>query len=341
MPAGVDILEDNIVQLSPELLNTLLKDHTTSKSNAQCNIFWATSDYEHLGDGYQYHSPILPSLITGDNGKVIMPRILKSHDTQAARSRNMAEVFTPSWICNAQNNLIDEAWFGRKGVFNTEYIDRKGHHQWSTNAEKIHFPEDKTWKDYVRDIRLEITCGEAPYITSRYDAATGETIPIEERIGLLDRKLRIVNENTETSGEWLEWAQEAYKSIYAYEWQGDNLLIARESMLASFIECYQQKFGRCPLLKSINYIAYIISWNVWQMDGLKGVVPDSCGERRNVVPNLFGTAEEISQCEGCQKDDIRRHNGIYCQIKDWRVKDPKTGKMGKRIRFIDLINSAA
>ena len=234
MPVEVDILEDSIFRLSPELLNILLKDHTTSKEDIQHNIFWATSDYEYLGDGYQYDSPILPCLITGDNGHIIMPRVLKNRDTQTARSREMAEVFTPSWICNAQNNLIDEAWFGRNDVFNTEYIDEHGCHRWNPNSEKIQFPEGKTWKDYVRDNRLEITCGEAPYIVSRYDTTTGESIPIEKRIGLLDRKLRVVGENTTTSGEWLEWAQEAYKSIYAYEWQGDNLLIARESMLISF-----------------------------------------------------------------------------------------------------------
>lgn len=98
MPVEVDILEDSIFRLSPELLNNLLKDHTTSKEDIQRNIFWATSDYEYLGEGYQYDSPILPSFITGDNGHVIMPRILKSRDTQTARSREMAEVFTPSWM---------------------------------------------------------------------------------------------------------------------------------------------------------------------------------------------------------------------------------------------------
>ncbi len=267
-----------------------------------------------------------------------MPRILKSRDTQSARSRDMAEVFTPSWICNAQNNLIDEAWFGRKDVFNTEYTDEQGWHLWRVCSEKILFPVGKTWKDYVRDTRLEITCGEAPYIVSRYDATTGEPIPIGERIGLLDRKLRVVGENTATMGEWLEWAQEAYKSVYAYEWQGDNLLIARMEMLVSFIEYYRQKFGKPPLPKSINFIAYIISWNVWQMDGLKGVVPNSCADKVLVVASLFDApTEEIIPCEGCQKDDMRRHNGIYCQIKDWHAKDPRTGRMGKRIRFIDLI----
>ena len=56
MPVEVDILEDSIFRLSPELLNNLLKDHTTSKEDIQRNIFWATSDYEYLGEGYQYDS---------------------------------------------------------------------------------------------------------------------------------------------------------------------------------------------------------------------------------------------------------------------------------------------
>lgn len=334
---NIDVQENRLIALSPELLNTLLKDHTTSKNDIQHNIFWATSDYEHLGVGYEYQSPILPELITGKNGNVVMPRVMKHKTTQTIRSREMAEVFTPSWICNAQNNLIDEAWFGRKDVFNTEIITDDGTNTWLVNEERIPFPEGKTWKDYVRENRMEITCGEAPYLVSRYDTTTGEFIPVERRIGLLDRKLRVVSENTTTSAEWLEAAQDAYKSISAYEWQGDNLLLAREALLLSFIEYYRNKFGKAPQLKSVNYIAYIISWNVWQMDGLKGVVPGSCGERRTVVTELFGEREEISQCEGCTKNDIRKHNGTYCIIKDWRAIDKTTGKKGKRIRFIDLI----
>ena len=169
----VDILEDGILQRSPELLTTLLKDHTTSKADCQHNIFWATSDYEPLGKGYEYGSPILPELITGCNGHVIMPRVLKARGMQRDRSRDMAEVFTPSWICNAQNNLIDTAWFGRENVFNKENDD----HTWTANPEKVQFPDGKTWRDYVRDTRLEITCGEAPYLVSRYDTTTGNAVP--------------------------------------------------------------------------------------------------------------------------------------------------------------------
>src|SRR5690606_26057304 len=140
-------------------------------------------------------------------------------------------------------------------------------------------PEGKSWKDYVKDTRLEITCGEAPYLISRYDTTTGEFIQVQDRIGLLDRKLRVINENVHTTGEWLKAVQTAYKNIYGFEWQGDSLLLARESLLVTFIENYKLKFDEEPLLKSIKYIAYIISWNVWQMDGLKGVIPNSCGVR--------------------------------------------------------------
>ena len=92
---------------------------------------------------------------------------------------------------------------------------------------------------------MEITCGEAPYLVSRYDTTTGSPIELGQRIGMLDRKLRVVSENTETSGEWLDMAQEAYKNIYAYEWQGDNLLLAREALLISFAEYYYANSGKC------------------------------------------------------------------------------------------------
>lgn len=328
----VDIQENDVLALSPKLLNTLLKDHTLSTDEQQVNIFWATDNYAHLGEGYQYHDPITIEAITGSNGDIIQPRSVKSRERQQQRSREMAEVFTPSWICNKQNNLVDEAWFGHENVFNTEIDQFDGTHSWRPTEEKIIFPKGKTWHDYVNENRLEITCGEAPYLVSRYDTVTGEPIPVERRIGLLDRKLRIVGENTSTSGEWLKAAQSAFMSTYGYEWQGDNLVLARENLLYTFIDYYKAKFNKEPQLKSLQYIAYIISWNIWQMDGLKGVIPDTCGERREVVPTLFGNEERASVCQGCKNDDIRTHNGTYAVIKDWGAKKGK-----EKIRFIDLI----
>ena len=328
----IDIKENNLREQYPEVLEALLRDHTTQK-----NIFWATDNYQDQGEDYKYTSSILPELITGDKGSVIMPRVQKDKEMQQSRVRDMAEVFTPSWICNAQNNLIDSAWFGRENVFNTETTNPDGTHTWIVNPDKITFPEGKTWKHYVRDTRLEMTCGEAPYITSRYDTTTGEFIPIDKRIGILDRKLRVINENIDTSTEWLKATQEAYKNTYAFEWQGDSLLLAREAMLYTFIENFENKFGRQPKLESIQFLAYIISWNVWQMDGLKGVVPNSCGERRTIEQDLFGEKEIITACDGCKTDNIHKHNGIYCLIKDWSNKDLETGKKGRKIRFVDLI----
>ena len=331
--AEIDILENDIFEKYPEVLDILLRDHTT-----QQNIFWATDNYQELGNEYQFHSQIKTTSITGDNGHIIMPRVKKDKDLQQSRVREMAEVFTPSWICNAQNNLIDNAWFQNDNVFNTESLLPDGTQKWEVNRNKINFPEGKTWKHYIRDTRLEMACGEAPYITSRYDTTTGEFIPIENRIGLLDRKLRVINENLDDSGEWLEAAQTAYKNIYAFEWQGDSLLLAREAMLITFIENYSFKFGKEPLLKSIQYIAYIISWNVWQMDGLKGVIPMSCGAKKTETTTVFGDVEvKIDECEGCMKDNIKKHNGIYCLIKDWGNKDPETGRKGRKIKFIDLL----
>lgn len=334
MRTGIDILENEIVQQYPDVLDILIRDHTTQK-----NIFWATDNYEHLGEAYTYNAPITPDLITGDNGDLIMPRVHKDQVLQKARSKEMAEVFTPSWVCNAQNNLIDDAWFGKKEVFNREITNSDGSKSWETKHDKIKYPKGKTWKHYIRDTRLEVACGEAPYITSRYDSTTGDFIPVEERIGILDRKLRVINENIDTTGEWLKAAQTAFKNTYAFEWQGDSLLLAREAMLASFIEYYTHRFGKEPLLKSIQYIAYIISWNVWQMDGLKGVIPNTCGHKTEVSVNLFGETEtKYTFCEGCEKGNIKKHNGKYCLVKDWSNKDLKTGKTGRKIRFVDLLN---
>ena len=302
MTENIDINETEVLKQYPEVLEMLLKDHTT-----QQNIYWATDSYADRGEGYQFKDAIIADSITGDNGMIIRPRSVKSKDEQTKRSKDMAEVFTPSWVCNAQNNLIDDAWFGKQGVFNAESPE----HTWKATTGKIEFPEGKTWKDYVRDTRLEITCGEAPYLVSRYDTVSGMPIELAERIGLLDRKLRVVSENTETTGEFLDWCQEAYKNTYGYEWQGDNLLIAREALLFTFLDYYRAKFGEEPLLKSIQYIAYIISWNVWQMDGLKFCPP---GE------------------EPCEGDLFNPSN--LCLIRDWRKPRDK-----QKIYFKSLLKS--
>lgn len=194
---------------------------------------------------------------------------------------------------------------------------------------KQFFQKGKTWQDYVRDTRLEISCGEAPYLVSRYDTTTGEFIKIEDRIGILDRKLRVVNENLDSINEWLNAVETAFKNTFGFEWQGDSLLLAREALLITFIENFTHKFETEPPLDYIQNIAKIISWNIWQMDGLKGVIPNSCKDETIEIPDFFETRTEIKKCKGCETQNIKSHNGIYCQIMDWDIEKP--------IKFISLL----
>lgn len=321
MANQVDIKENYIFNLDSRLLDILLKDNTTGS-----NILWATDNYEHLGLLYKSNKPILPSLITGNNGEIIKPRVKKSKAEQQSRIRGKAEVFTPSWVCNCQNNLIDDAWFGFKGAFNIE-LDKS----WQTNNTPIDFSltDGKTWQDYISDIRLEITCGEAPYLVSRYDTVTGKEIAVADRIGLLDRKLRVVCENVDDKTEWYSWAVKAFKSVYGYEWQGDNLLLARENLLYTFIDYYKFKFKEAPSLQQLLEIAEIISWNIWQMDGLKLVVPNSCINETEVQLSMLDAKPTGIVCEGCAKNRPYKHNGIYCKIKNWET--------GRKCKFISLL----
>lgn len=261
---NVDIKENYIYKLDNKLLQILLKDHSSKR-----NIIWATDTYVSRGKGYFFNDKITLKRITGKNENVIKPRIKKSKAEQILRIKNKAEVFTSSWVCNIQNNLIDEAWFGKKNVFN-----RVKDKSWTTNNNFIAFPKEKTWQNYVCENRLEISCGEAPYLVSRYDSVTGKWIDINNRIGLLDRKLRIINENA-TKENWYQWAIVAFESIYGFEWQGDSLLIARENLLFTFIDYYKEKFGKSPSNEKLQEIANIISWNIWQMDGLEFVIPQT------------------------------------------------------------------
>lgn len=295
----IDILEQEIADTSDELFQILLKDRTTKK-----NICWATDHYVSYGAPYFPQEPITKDLVTGINTKIVQPRASKKMEEKARRTKEKAEVFTPSWICNKQNNLIDDAWFGRKNVFNTTCGET-----WVSTKEKVEFPDDKTWKNYVDAKRLEISCGEAPYIVSRYDTVTGKEIPISERIGLLDRKIRIVNENTDTEEDWFKWIIRAYESTYGYEYQGDNILIARENLLYTFIENMENRFFHKPDNTQLKRIARIISWNIWQMDGITMTAPYSGHPRAYTQLSILDYANNTIQKEP-----------IPCRIFDWRSK---------------------
>lgn len=317
----IDVLE-NTLRKQGRLLDILLLDHTTKK-----NILWATDSYSLQQSGYKAFkskSQIRPELVTGElYGNFIQPRAVKSLEEQKRRTKDKAEVFTPLHIVSSMNKQVD----------------------WD-----LGYPtKESNWKEYVRQLRLEITCGEAPFIAGRYnpEAHTGKKIELytrrgrPNRVGFLDRKLYEVTKYCEKHKDWVFWAKESYKASYGYEWQGDNLLIARENLLYTFIDFYEHKFNKKPSVKLQEEFAQIISWNIFQMDGLKYVVPMSCHHETKTTlgqPTLLNGMEPVIgvepdivekyECEGCKFNRPSAHNGKYVRIMDWSI--------NKKLKFVDL-----
>ena len=256
----------------------LLIDRTTRK-----NIVWATDEYKTEENRLSSSSSIDIRDIIGEYSNRIRPRYSKSLESQKDRTKRKAEVFTPSWICNQMNNVFDEDYLGYKNAFSIS-----NDKSWQTTTAPIFFADKRNWKEYVDLTRLEITCGEAPFVTSRYFPSTGEMIPVENRIGFLDRKLRVVAENT-NGDEYRKWSLRALQSSYGYEYQGDNLLIARINVFMTWYEHYL-------------------------MDGLTGTVP---------TKSLY-ESDQISIFELLSGAPIVSKEETYSKIYDWRANQSQT-----------------
>lgn len=298
----------SVLDAFPGVVGPVLVDHTTGGS-----VMYATDDYESVDASFTPEALMTEDVLVGAHRGMIRPRLEKNRDEQVKRTRVKAEVFTPSWVCDLMNNVADDNWFGRGNVFNT-LDDEK--HTWVASKGRIEFPEGKAWEDYVAENRMEITCGEAPYLVSRYDTTTGEEISVPNRIGLLDRKLRIVGENTDNEADWVKWALEAYKHTYGFEFQGDNLVLARINMLETYRDYMMERWGRDATEDEIMEIANVVSWNIWQMDGLTGTPPFQGEPKASRGVSLFGALAP---------EDT---GGTPCRIMDWDE--------GKAITFLSL-----
>ena len=333
------------------ILKTLLCDRTTGR-----NIIWADNEYEALGDGYMGDDEITVEKITGMNSGVIKPRIAKEQEKQSQRTKSRAEVFTPSWLCNQMNNDLDEAWFSRRDVFNTEIVVDGGANTWAPTSDPIEFPKSKGhgWRAYVEAPRLEITCGEAPFVCSRYDTVTDDELPVRERVGFLDRKLRVVTEKTKTRKEWVRRALDALRATYGFEYQGDNLLIARINVLETFAEHLRERWGSEPEQDELEQAAWIVSWNFWQMNGFTDAVPtnkmgaeveSTLGtfeepEPEPMQPSLFDLFDDVFPNETTEetKEEEPKETVPLCVIYDWQNGEPfefaslkgKAANMGKK-----------
>ena len=208
----------------------------------------------------------------------IKPRYEKLREHQSQRTRDRAEIFTPPDICKLQNDLI--------------------------------YSDEKTFEGYIDAKSLEITCGDAPYLVNRYNAVTGEPIEFEERFGLLDRKLNLIKE--ENLKPVIDWTRRAVQSVYGYEFQGDNLFLARKNIFETVKDFYQEKFFREPPEDFLIAVATIISCNLWQMDGLKYAIPYA---NTNTQGTLQGFGETVNLQEK-----------IFCEIMDWQKNEIKKFK---------------
>ena len=269
---AIDISEEQLAMESADLLKILLKDRTTKK-----NIVWTTHSYELLGKGFAPSDRITPSRVTGTYANLIQPRSEKSKYEQKDRTKIRAEVFTPTWLVEKQNGYMEAE---------LEALDLK---------------------DYIQVRWLEITCGEAPYMVTRYDTVTGEEILLSERVGFVDRKLQRISREVSNEATFYELVKKAYRASYGYEYQGDSLLLARENLLATFEDYYLAKTGNQPTLEQKKEIATIISYNVFQMDGLKKISPYSATQEQSQQLSLFSDELEVQEVEESKT-----------QIKDWK-----------------------
>lgn len=327
---GTGFIESFDSRYPTRILDTLLKDRTTGR-----NIIWADDEYEALGDGYMGDDEITADKITGLSSGVVKPRIAKEQEHQSKRTKTRAEVFTPSWLCNRMNNDIDAAWFGKRDVFNVE-----DGATWRSNPEQIAFPKKKGrgWHAYVESPRLEITCGEAPFVCSRYDTVAGDALSVGDRIGFLDRKLRVVSEKTRSRREWVRWALAALKASYGFEYQGDNLLIARINVFETFCEHLRERWAAGISDEEMDQAAWVVSWNFWQMNGFTCAVPTN---KMDIVvqsvllgyeepkpepaqPTLFDLLDEppFGDAAGKEKEEAPDETVPLCVIYDWQENEP-------------------
>ena len=332
------------------LLQPLLVDQTTKK-----NIVWATDVYRELGSEYGHNREILPNLITGNHSSVIKNRARKAMEQQSERTRKHAEVFTPLWVCKKMISYADAMWFGKTDAF----LDG------DAPSKRVTFPKRRKWQRYVDSKRLEITCGEAPYLVNRYDVSSGEILPIASRHGILDRKLRVIDENTTTETEWLEWTLRAFQATYGYEYQGDNLLIARVNLLMTFEDYLGSRWHRKPTYKEYNKYIRTITWNAWQMDGLSNCIPyswaadearqtslfdllpvQSKNQKTNKQSNLFDppsppkTTNDLFDLCGDRSHGDSAESKKMCRLNNWRRKrqlDFSTINAGSRIMKFDFV----
>lgn len=280
----------NDERFSQRVLEILLTDFTTKK-----HIYYANTD-----DSHSFTEPL-----TINSNPV--SRVLKTNSDKTNRKKKMAEVFTPVWTINKMLNSIEES----SGFKNSFTVGEDKNYKCCDDYKQMSGDE---LANYLKFTYLEITCGEAPFITTRYDTISGEDVPLEDRVGILDRKFKILNLVGKSDPVlYFRLAVSTIKSVYGFDYQGDSLFLARKNVLLTFIENFVDTFNVYPPEIILVNIAIIIQRNFWQMDGILYTLPFESDKRLK------------------DKMKTKYPDELYCKIYDWQNR--------KEIYFKDMVKN--
>lgn len=116
------------------VLDLLLQDKSTKK-----NIIWATDTYENLGEGFDDKVQLnADSLLRRPD--LIRPRIQKSQEAQAQRTRKKQRCLLRRGFAIGWNNYCDVTGLDSSGVFNTETQSIPG----QSRKERLNSPKIKS-----------------------------------------------------------------------------------------------------------------------------------------------------------------------------------------------------
>ena len=106
------------------------------------------------------------------------------------------------------------------------------------------------------------------------------------------------------------------------------MLIARINLIETFCEYTWDRWNEEPTESSLERVANIISWNLWQMDGIHGVIPYAgavCEQKEGNEPHQLTMFEILGIEDECEKENELPET-IDCKIYDWRENKSVTYK---------------
>ena len=192
---------------------------------------------ENLDDKFPEIAPLLRAGLSFDEENV-SPHYLRTQSDRKQRAQKQAEVVTPLKLVKMMvDNLVKES---------PEIVN--------------------SWQALAKSTVLEPACGETPFITTRYDIETGDIIPLNKRVGFLDRKFAEIDKAVNNEKDWLKWAFEAVNSVWGFDADGGSVLIARTNIVNTFADHLQEKWNRTPTRKELKWLATITQHNYFQDD---------------------------------------------------------------------------